>query len=247
MPFTSLEKTFNEASALVRLVDGFTNLPVALPVEVRVTVKPETSGEGDTAAEKVDFASERPGEYGFVDLASGKFKIWWRSQYFFPPDKDNPETFTYKAGEEYKEPKVVTLRPRPSYPFPPGATLLRGVVVDADDKPAKGAAVYAVYREDNQDKKWEEGESETNADGEFVLFFKRIKMLKENRQVGFRKGDDGTYYVVAKGGLESEVELTVRAELDAVGSADVKVRVAAEKANTLGLDNDGKPKKIRFV
>jgi hypothetical protein len=244
MPFKLLEKTFYGASALVRLIDGFTGEAVALPVKIRVT---SAAGNAGAAAEEVEFVPARPGEYGFVDLASGEYEISWESKYFFPPrDPKALETFTYNVSVGYTQPKVVTLRPTPAYPFPPGTTLLRGGVVDADDKPVKGAAVYAVYREDNQDKKWEEGESETTTDGEFVLFFKRIKMLKENGQVGFRKGDDGTYYVVAKGGSESDIELTVRAELDAVRSADVKVQVAAEKANTLGLDGEGKPEKVKL-
>ena len=246
MPFKSLEKTLTKASALMRLIDGFTGQAVALPVEVRVTVKKQVaSGEDNTAAaEEVDFVSARPGEYGFVDLASGEYEIWWGSQYFFPPDKDNPETFTYKAGEEYKEPKVVTLRPKPCYPFPPGATLLRGVVVegrdggvvvkDRDGKPVpvKGAAVYAV---DHGDTKWEESESKTNEKGEFVLFFEGLKKLEtENeKEFGLRAGDGSEYYVVAKGGTGINLKISVK--LSETAEKTIEVPVAAGRVNTLGV------------
>jgi hypothetical protein len=229
MPFKSLEKTLTEASALVRLIDGFTGEVATLPVKLDVT----SAAGNDGAAGKVDFVTKRSGEYGFVDLASGEYEVSWESKYFFPPsDDETQETFTYDAVEGYKGPKVVTLQPRPSYPFPPGATLLRGVVIDAAEKLVKGASVSVVERP--------EFNSETDDNGEFVLFFKDLKYTEENDS-DFYKDGDGTYYVVPKGGSEVDIELSVKAAKGAE-TGEVNVKVIAEKANTLGTD--GNPIKI---
>ena len=173
MRFKLLEKIFRRGSVFVKLVDGFTGEVATLPV--KFDVKPAAGNGG--AAVKVGFVAKRPGEYGFADLPSGEYEIWWRSEYFVPPDKDAPETFFYDAGEEYAGPEVVTLRPTPAYPFPPGTTLLCGVVVDVAGKPVKGASVSVVERP--------EVHSETDVNGEFVLFFKDLK---------YTEGNDSDFY-----------------------------------------------------
>jgi hypothetical protein len=233
MPFKPLEKVIRRGSAFVKLKDGFTGEAVALPVKVWV----KSVGGSPAAPGDVDFITKTPGEYGFVDLASGTYEIRWESQYFFPPDNDSPETFTRKAGEDYKEPKVVALRPKPSYPFPDGATLLRGVVVAADDTPAERATVVIVERS--------ESTASTDARGEFVIVFADLRRSETASENDLYKDKDGTYYVVPKGGSEADIELTARATLG-TSSGEVKVRVLAEKVNMLGLDEEGKPKRIRL-
>jgi hypothetical protein len=229
MPFKSLEKTFNEASALVRLIDGFTGRAVALPVKVRVRL----AGSNPATRGDVDFVAKRPGEYGFARLSSGDYELAAESPFFFAAALP----FSYDAAKGYDGPTVAVLEPAPAYPFPPGTTLLRGVVVDATEEPAKGASVSVVERP--------EFNSETDDTGEFVLFFKDLK-YKEGNDSDFHKtfeDEKWVYYVVPKGGSESDVELTARAEFGAA-AGEVKVRVAAEKANTLGPDEEGKPKRI---
>ncbi|MGB3457898.1 MAG: carboxypeptidase-like regulatory domain-containing protein [Halobacteriota archaeon] len=62
----------------------------------------------------------------------------------------------------YKLVVNITLKPRPSYPFPPGATLIRGKVHDSAGEVVSGAKVRVK----------EKGvENETTEKGEFVLYF----------------------------------------------------------------------------
>jgi hypothetical protein len=57
----------------------------------------------------------------------------------------------------------VGLRPSTAYPFPPGTTLVRGVVRDEDENGGAGVPGATVRIEGRQPT------TETNADGEFVL------------------------------------------------------------------------------
>jgi hypothetical protein len=61
--------------------------------------------------------------------------------------------------------KEIKLKPKPSYPFPDNATLVRGIVVDPN--PVSWARVKAVGKP---------FETLTNEKGEFVLFVKNIVM-----------------------------------------------------------------------
>ena len=73
------------------------------------------------------------------------------------------------------------LAPRPSYPFPLHATLVRGIVTQ-DSKPAANAVVRAKYDEvnpaDNTQRISVTVEALTNSNGEYVTFFKRLPKLK---------------------------------------------------------------------
>jgi hypothetical protein len=64
---------------------------------------------------------------------------------------------------------AATLLPSTAYPFPTGATLVRGTVL-ASGKPLAGATVQRVA---------DDLQYLTGADGEFVLFFKQISGLGE--------------------------------------------------------------------
>lgn len=58
----------------------------------------------------------------------------------------------------------ITLKPRPSYPFPGNATLLRGVISNNDHVPDAVVNVEGMYIRTKTDEK-----------GEFVLYFKKIE------------------------------------------------------------------------
>lgn len=60
---------------------------------------------------------------------------------------------------------MVNLIPRPSYPFPAGVTLIRGMVKDASGSPVRGASIRL---------KGKETTARTTEKGEFVFFLKGI-------------------------------------------------------------------------
>ena len=66
--------------------------------------------------------------YLFLDLPDDSYTVQVKSDYYFDEDSDpiNP------AERAPKKQVNVTLKPKPSYPFPPGATLIRGVVQNTD-------------------------------------------------------------------------------------------------------------------
>ena len=59
----------------------------------------------------------------------------------------------------------VKLKPEPSYPFPPGATLIRGMVRDVRENPVEDAGVEVLGMEVS---------NRTTGKGEFVLYFKPL-------------------------------------------------------------------------
>jgi hypothetical protein len=219
--FEILEKTTRRGSALVVLTDAFTGEEVTLPVEVGVTA-------GD--AKPVPKGNAR---FGFLELATGDYALSVKSDYFFPITVE----FYYEVSGGYTGPIIKVLEPAATYPFPSGTTLLRGVVIDAAEKPVEGASVWVVERP--------EFNAETDGNGEFVMYFKDLEYTGGYDSDFFKIFQDGkwVYYVVPKGGSEQDIELSVRAEKGA-GTGEVKVKVIAEKTNTLGTD--GNPIKIKL-
>jgi hypothetical protein len=83
----------------------------------------------------------------------------------------------------------ITLKPKPSYPFPPGATLIRGNVYDSAGEAVSGAKVRV---------KGKDVENKTTEEGEFVLYFGPLTEDEIIRVDGkrFVKGDvDKTLYL----------------------------------------------------
>ena len=131
--------------------------------------------------------------YLFLDLPDGTYTVQVRSDYYFDEDSGaiNPVEL------DPKNPVVnITLKPNPSYPFPPGATLIRGKVCDSAGKAVSGAKVKA--------KGWDV-ENKTTEKGEFVLYFGPLTDEEIIREGGkrFVKGNGGkTLYLKAEGVTE---------------------------------------------
>ncbi len=97
--------------------------------------------------------------YLFLDLTDDTYTIQVMSDYYF----DEGSGSINPAELDTKNPVVnITLKPTPSYPFPPGATLIRGRVHDSAGKAVSGAKVRVKERE---------VENKTTEKGEFVLYF----------------------------------------------------------------------------
>lgn len=107
--------------------------------------------------------------YLFLNLPDDSYIVQARSEYYFDEDLEVNTT-----GRDPKNPVIIILKPKPSYPFPPGATLIRGVVYDSAEKAVPGAKVRVKGRD---------VESKTTEHGEFVLYFGPLtedEILKED-------------------------------------------------------------------
>ena len=136
--------------------------------------------------------------YTFLDLPDDTYTVQVRSGYYYDVDSGdiNP------AELDPKSPVVdITLKPMPSYPFPPGATLIRGMARE-EGNALSGARVKI------RDK---DVEGETTEEGEFVLYFGDLtndEIIKENGE-RFVKGDNDKiiHLEVEYGGKTREMDL----------------------------------------
>jgi hypothetical protein len=143
-------------SFAVRLVDDYTQKePLG---DVRVTVK----GEQITNVKALKNLS---GYYIFSGLPEGRYTLSVESEHYFSEEKI-VDTSSFVGS---KEPVVeVFLRPRPSYPFPDRATLLRGMLATEFDLPSN-ITVRATSVVTGRETRGIPDEK-----GEFVLYFREI-------------------------------------------------------------------------
>jgi len=118
------------------------------------------------------------GYYIFTDVEDGAYTIQVTSDYYF----DAEEEVMLPLLDPKKPVVDITLKPMPFYPFPPGATLIKGMVKDLEEKPISGAKVKVLNKAI---------ENQTTGKGEFVLYFTGLTeedIIKVNKK-RFVKGD----------------------------------------------------------
>jgi len=148
-------------SLAVWLTDEYTQMKPAGNIKVLIE-------EGDINAVK-----NLSGYYLFNDLADGNYNIIIESDLYF-----SEEMTVAVPCPDPKNPVIeITLNPRPAYPFPNNATLVRGLLSNTD--PIVNAEVSVLGKTIK---------SKTNEKGEFALFFEGIK--KEDIAIEIKK--DGT-------------------------------------------------------
>jgi hypothetical protein len=136
--------------------------------------------------------------YLFLDLPEETYTVQVRSEYYF-----DEETSVSPHTLDRKNPVVdITLKQKPSYPFPPGVTLIRGMVYDSEGNALPGADV------------WVEGkdiESETTEKGEFVLCFRPLTedeiIIEDGKR--FVKGNGDKIIHLNVEGVTEPIELEV--------------------------------------
>lgn len=94
----------------------------------------------------------------FFDLPADSYHLEARAENYF--DRDFGPVSIGPQG--LKEPLVIDLLPRPSYPFPPGETLVRGMLRDSNQNPLSNAILSGMNGRLM---------AETTEKGEFVLYF----------------------------------------------------------------------------
>lgn len=106
-------------------------------------------------------AGNRSGYYLFPDLPGSRYRVRVEAEYYF--DESAPVNL---PDLDSKNPVLqIKLKPKPSYPFPPGSTLIRGMVRDIGENAVHGAVVNVLEKNVN---------NITNEKGEFVLYFKGL-------------------------------------------------------------------------
>jgi hypothetical protein len=137
-------------SLAVDLVDKYTNERAV--GRTRVFVK-EVSQEG---------RKNPSGYFLFLNIPDGVYTISVTSEHY----RDEERVLSLPSSFPENPLVTVFLEPRPSYPFPPGATLIRGMVRDPTDKPLAEARVEIVGKNI---------ENRSAENGEFVLYFGALK------------------------------------------------------------------------
>lgn len=155
-------------SMALRLVDDYAKKGPLGHVKVKLK-------EGDINANK-----NLSGYYLFTDLTAGNYTV------VIEPDLYFPEEITVDISSlDPKNPVIeIVLKPRPAYPFPGNATLLRGLVSDT------GPVVNAVLKVVGKTI-----ETITDKSGEFVLYFKEDmdgNITFEIKKYGYTKSVDAT-------------------------------------------------------
>jgi hypothetical protein len=156
------EQTLTKLSLAVLPIDDYTDK--------------QPIGEIEFTLNEKEAIKNPSGYYLFLDLPPGNYKLKAQSQYYLDWEED-------KSLPVLGEPSItITLKPNPWYPFPEGATLIRGMVKDADGKPVSEAVVRIIGKEI---------ENSTTEQGEFVIYFKKLKeqdIIKVNKK-RYVKGD----------------------------------------------------------
>ena len=141
------------------------------------------------------------GYYVFINLEDGEYTVRIESEYYHtkeftvilpsdssPPGGTIPSDDEDLALQDYNSVLVVTatLRPKTTYPFPSGSSLIRGIVFDGDNSPLSGATVSVVGKEIK---------NVTTEAGEFVLYFTKLTrddVVINSEGKKLVKGGDGT-------------------------------------------------------
>lgn len=185
----TLDRTLiTQLSFVIALKDDYTNTqPLG---NVNVMLKDQKSGPINNLDEY----------YCFLDIPESEVKIVVQSEYYFAAETEKIQIH-HRSPQE--NPMEIRLQPGPSYPFPSGATLIRGLVHDSEGDAVSDAHVEVTGRT---------GGSKTTAKGEFVLYFPGLSendILQEDHQ----------YFL--KGETDKTIQLTARYNSQ-IGTADLE-------------------------
>jgi len=186
-------------SLAVRVLDEFTQEAVITPVRVTLAQKQAANRKFE---ERTPFRNQS-GDFCFEGQPNGNYSLLVEpdpvSDYFFlHPEPSQPWLDTFRrdvvlpiAGGPGL---VVTMAPKPGYPFPAGTTLLRGRVLGASGVPVNRTSVSADYTHpqptvaDPQHVVTLTAETRTDRQGYFTLFFRSLSSSPTNISVTARDG-----------------------------------------------------------
>lgn len=166
LPLTDvLEKQVTKLSFAVFLIDDYSKEnPIG---RIKVSLKNRTEQPIKTPSSY----------YAFVDLFPGIYTVHIESDYYLDPEDKTLNTTQWDP----LKPLVIRLKPNPSYPFPPGATLIRGTVCDPGKSPKAESKITLKVTASGKDANGKTISNDyynntiTSKYGDFVLYFSPLK------------------------------------------------------------------------
>jgi hypothetical protein len=162
-------------SIAIRPIDEFTSVGPEIPIRLKLKEIPRLAALRNLS-----------GHLCFEEIAAGNYKLMVEpdpiADRFYVRPLQGPWIDTFEIPLVVAPNLLLSfdlnLSPRPSYPFPPNATLVRGFVTQGTPAGVGNAVVRATYKEVNPRDTTltvqKTVEALTNREGEYVLFFKRL-------------------------------------------------------------------------
>jgi hypothetical protein len=198
------ESLTKNLSLAINLVDNFTKEPPVGKISVALL------------DEKYKAVKNPSRYYLFLNLPAKEYTIQIRSDFYVDQNSlvkispiDPEAGIDEKIGQIIKD---VILEPTPAYPFPKGATLIRGMVLNHKEKPVPYAKVTMT----------EKGLSTlTTEKGEYVFYFQKFTSADILTK-------DGKRYVKPKKTSKNTTTLTIKAEAQNSSSAELTIDALEE-------------------
>jgi hypothetical protein len=183
-----LESHTRRLSLAICLIDNYANKPPLGAVNISLKYQ------------KYKATGSPSGYYVFLNLPDETYTVQARSDFYFDEDVE----VTPSSLNLLNPVKKIWLKPNPAYPFPLGATLIRGLVLDSNKKTVSDAMVEITGKNIK---------TVTSEKGEFVLCFpplKETEIIKEN----------GKRFVKGNGNKKIHIKAT---HLAGLGETDIEV------------------------
>jgi hypothetical protein len=193
-----VESRERELKLAVRVLDEFTRAGVLTPVSVWLSQKMP----GGTVVRQTAVRNHS-GHFCFEDVVNGTYVLVTEpdpvlDHYFLHPELNQPWLDSFARDVVIPNPGgvelVVTLAPKPGYPFPSGTTIARGRVVDNAGDGVNRAVVSTSYSQsqpiigDPDASAMVTAETRTDREGYFALFFRSLHVTPSVVQVTAKEG-----------------------------------------------------------
>jgi hypothetical protein len=173
-------------SIAFRPIDEFTNRQPASPLRVALKELPGTRALRNQSG-FICFEGIDAGNYRLLVKPDPVTADW----FYLKPPLGQPWTPNFERPIEVLPNVLLTfdliLTPKPSYPFPANATLVRGTVTQGTPKGVPNAVVSTTYEQvdpaDSDLTIFVDVETLTNLEGEYVLFFKSLPQVTQQLTV----------------------------------------------------------------
>jgi len=176
----------HQLSLAVMVLDSFTGEPPRIAIRVRLTQLQLVPARFKTLPPSVPVRTQG-GFFCFEGIEDGDYALLVEPErttsdwYYLESGGSIDSTFERDINLPLPDPlspvEIATFVPKPSYPFPANATLVRGKVTQGTAAGVEGAIVSTTYQHEDPPgapPSQTAVRTLTDREGEFVLFFKRL-------------------------------------------------------------------------